>query len=398
MEEYLNGLFKSFWSYIRATPDSKQWWLMVVTVMSVWIVAFILSKGAKSSIFVTREFKILQRLIVAAIIVQTLLVGYFSYQWRKGEIYLTDNEKLVHLGCLLLCIVLQLAWTTKLGKTFSQEKKLGAINTSFTKSMDEEKTRVARLGFNRLRLASALPLAGLLFTLLPTKSNLVAFLLDNSSSMEEHLENGKQVLRNSVHEMGDNVDIVLSLFTETKTPKEDIGQILASTDYTSLNGNHILLDKKEGANMYLDTISATTIKTPLIESIWSTYLFLSTTESYNSQPYNSRNLVLVTDGKESYVKNYTDDFLCTIPAFSDYFGQNISIINLDPDEITNTFFSYAESTCGYVIYQGESQDNYVRSINEILNDVSNDKYFPVWILILSILGSVVTLLIQSKRA
>lgn len=393
MEEYLFSLFQSFGNYVRECVNSVQWWVILVALVVIWFLSLISTKFIRNDTSVTREFKILSTVIIVCAFVELILLSWFSYNWVMTSIYQTDNEKLVHLLSILLCIVIRIVCFTSLSTGFARENKLKNVNTPLTRKDDEDKIKVAKHKYTKLKLWMLLPLLGLLMLLLPNNNkNIVSFLLDNSSSMEDNLHNGKDILFNSIDNMDENTDIILSWFTE-HNPKQDFQSIISENNYERLDGFHRFFADKELAKDALDNIELTG-GTPLIETIWSNFLF--TREQTESQEYAKRIFVIVTDGLAVYVED--DDireFFCAIPEFDEFYQDDINLINLD-DQSHNAFFSKA-TDCEYPIYEGMDMESYTVSINQILEDVSKDRYYPVWLIIFPVLGLIIILFINAKK-
>lgn len=202
MEEYLNSLFKVFGNYAYAITNSEQWWLLPVTLVGIWLIVFVITKFIKEDNNVTREFKILLIIIKVSIAVELILVAWFSYNWARTEIYNTDNEKLSHLICIAIAIIIQIIGFVTLSKCFAREKRLRIINCPVTRSNDEEKGKRAKQQFKIMKFWALIPALGFLLLLLPSnKKSIVSFLLDNSSSMQKHLSNGKEIFANTFYNM-----------------------------------------------------------------------------------------------------------------------------------------------------------------------------------------------------
>ncbi len=392
MEEYLILLFDAFGRYAGAITKSQQWWLIPTVLIGIWLLSIIVTKFIKESIIVTREFKLLSNIIIYSIGVEFLLIIWFIYNWLKTDIYQSDTEKLVHLLSIVVCIIFQIISYRILANGFTRESILQNINCPVTRQDLKSKNKIAVKRFKKIKLWSLIPVLGFLFIFLPIKTdkNLVSFLLDTSSSMDVHIGNGKEILRKSFQNINNDTDIILSWFTENN-PSGDFNDLIKTGNSQQLDGVHQYFTNKQSAINALNSIEFTE-GTPLIETIWSNFLF--TVEHVQNKRYANNIFVLVTDGEDSYFEDEISAFLCEIPQFNSFYQDNINIINLQG--ANNTFFDKANE-CSYAVYEGMDIDSYAAAVQEILTGITKDYYFPVWLSIFCVSGMFIVLLIKPKK-
>jgi len=392
MEDYIVSLFEAMSSYFSMASNSTQWWLVPVTIVLLWLLITISTKFIGDHKVFTREFKIHTFSIVVGVCVELSLIGYFLYSWISTEKYQTDHEKLVHLLCILSCIVVQVMSYKKLANGLQKERLKQNVRHPVTEMDSRRKRKIVTQQFKKMKLWSILPILGFLVLLLPIKrdKNLVSFLLDNSSSMDVHLNNGKQILEKAFKNLDSDTDIVLSWFSENN-PRTDFQKLIRSKDQSQLDGIHQYFTNNESAIQSLNSIEFTET-TPLYESIWSNYLY--TKALVQNKDYTNKIFVMVTDGEDSYFQQESHSFLCAVADFNDFYKDYINIINLQG--LDNTFFEKAED-CNYIVYEGMDLDSYSTAIQEILVGVTKDYYFPAWLCILCVSGMTIVLLIKPKR-
>ncbi|NMH87990.1 hypothetical protein [Flavivirga algicola] len=392
MEEYLILLFEAFGNYMDTVSESQQWWLVPTVLIGIWLLSFTVSKFIKESIIVTREFKILIHIIMYSIAVELLLVIWFMYHWLKTDVYQSDTEKLIHLLSIVVCIVVQIISYKRLANGFKRESILQNINCPATRQDLKGKNKAALQRFKKIKLWSFIPAFGFLLLFLPIKmdKNLVSFLLDTSSSMDVHIGNGQEILRKSFQNINNDTDIILSWFTEN-SPSGNFNDLIRTRNSQQLDGMHQYFTNKHDAINALNGIEFTE-GTPLLETIWSNYLF--TLEHIQNEHYTNNIFVLVTDGEDSYFESEISTFLCEIPQFNNFYQDNINIINLQG--ANNAFFDKADA-CNYAVYEGMDIDSYAAAVQEILAGITKDYYFPVWLAVFCALGMLIVLFIKPKK-
>ncbi len=392
MEEYLILLFEAFGKYIDTMTQSQQWWLVPAVLVGIWLLSMVASKFIKESIIVTRAFKILIHIIICSIVIEFLLVIWFMYHWLKTDIYQSDTEKLVHLFSIIVCIIIQIVSYRVLANGFKRENILQNINCPATRQDLKGKNKAALQRFKKIKLWSLIPAFGFSLLLLPIKmdKNLVSFLLDTSSSMDVHIGNGQEILRKSFQNINNDTDIILSWFTENN-PSGDFNNLIRTSNSQQLDGMHQYFTNKQAAINALNGIEFTE-GTPLLETIWSNYLF--TLEHVQNERYTNNIFVLVTDGEDSYFENEISAFLCEIPQFNNFYQDNINIINLQ--SANNAFFDKANA-CSYAVYEGMDIDSYAAAVQEILAGITKDYYFPVWLAVFCVSGMLIVLFIKPKK-
>lgn len=393
MQEYFKQLFQSFGDYVGSVTASTYWWVPLVALVALWLFWLVAAKvlDKRRNLQLTREFRLLSVLVVMAAIVQLIIIGAYMYLWAKSTFYATDGEKLVSLLSLALVTAVQVTAFVTLSRGFARERLLRNVQCPITRHDDERKQALAKKRFGRLKLWALLPLLGFLLLLLPDRQhNLVSFLFDNSSSMESHIENGKQVLPRVLGKIEGHTDIILSWLSEDD-PKLSLSEIVNQTDYSKLEGIHALYQDANMALASLDGI-AFTKGTPLVEAIWSNYLF--TQQQSGNAEYTRMYFVMVTDGGEGAVGDELQNFLCSVPEYEEFYQGNISIVNLGSAE--GPFFDKALE-CGYEVYDGANLNSYATSIENIFKETFKDWKFPVWLAIFYAMGALTLLFIQPKR-
>jgi hypothetical protein len=252
--------------------------------------------------------------------------------------------------------------------------------------------------FNKSKVWLLAPAAGFLFLLfaLNEEDYLLAVLIDNSTSMENNIENGRMALGETIRDLDDNTDLIISWFTDStgsRAPKTRIADVQAVSDARLLNGRHAFFEDHNQAIQYLESIELTA-KTPLYETIQSQYLFAQSQTA--NREYSRRILIMVTDGAESYMnESEVRNMLCADESF-DQFWDDVGIMNLGGD-LTWDFYDMAMNNCQYYVEEDATLlSSYEYGIREMIREIIKKWYFPVFLALTYIVWVVICLLIRPK--
>lgn len=380
MNDFLNNLFNSLGTfYNEMMAKGTQWWIILVCLIMTWLLVIIASKVIRNTNKLSTYFKIYKSGIIGASIIGLILVSTYCYLYGSTNFYYQSGEELIHLLSLIVILFLAANLLHRLSKGFAQGAR-DIIVQPYTKGEHREFLLKAQSEFKKVKIWMLLPLLGFLALLIGGKpANLVSIVMDNSKSMTGVLEDGKQALGTTISDLNDETDIVLSWLTDVK-PKRKINELMKVSDPSQLEGQHQFFEDKFQAIDYLET-AGTIASSPLLEAMWSNYLFSASQQQALS--YERKLLVLITDGDESYMAEDLQNFFCSVTDFDDFFDE-ISVINLGTS-YDNGFFRKA-SECGYSIdYDGTSLSTYSSSLNEILGQFKSDYLFVIWMAIISVL-------------
>lgn len=348
--------------------------------------------GYLTIFFIHRAF------IWASCLIATGWVAYTCWCWTR-HLYGHNHHEFAHLLCLTIALGAILTGYISLRKYYSRENLRAIMPIARTYSEAEHRSFFARKGFTGLKLAAVIPFAGLLMllTLVDNSRNLIVIFLDNSSSMEAGLARGQQALSQTFSELPESTEIVLASFPlkisgrpaatvdDIMKKKKPRGGLVTSQEFAS----------PAAAESYLQAITIGD-GSPITEAVWDIFLNLKTSRDQAS--YENRKLLIVTDGGDGYITETTNrskKFLCSDPAFEEFFNSSdVHLISINND--TGRFFDDA-TNCGYDIQDGNSLDSYTAAVDEALGAMTADWNFVWWMLIFLVTFFLSCLIISPER-
>ena len=110
-------------------------------------------------------------------------------------------------------------------------------NLPYTSNEQNQYYKIAAVAFHKIKYWLLLPpLAFLILLMQDTSPKLISVLLDNSSSMENEIQTGREAISSAFNTLDDNTDIVLGWLSEEKIGFENADQLVQIKDYKELNG------------------------------------------------------------------------------------------------------------------------------------------------------------------
>ncbi|MFA0960222.1 hypothetical protein AB9P05_00290 [Roseivirga sp. BDSF3-8] len=400
MMEYLSDLSDAIASYFRHFVQSnfQALWVVLAALAGIYLLTVLLSRIGSPERPYTREHHIRRSSLIASVTVIGLLIAIFSYLWADTDFYVRQPVHFTHWLALVVCMVITIIVLAGMRTRYYRGRISSLVTPAFTPGEGRRFGRNARSLFQKSKLWIIAPAAGFLLLLfaLHKPDYLVAVLIDNSTSMETNIENGKLALGETITDLDDNTDVIISWFTDssgTSVPKTTAAQIQAVSDARQLNGRHAFFEDHNQAIQYLESIELTA-KTPLYETIQSQFLFAQN-QTMNRE-YSRRILIIVTDGAESYMDTReVENMLCADESF-DLFWDDIGIMNLGGD-LNWDFFDMAMNVCNYYVEQDATYlSSYQSGVQEMIREILKKWYFPVFLAITYIVWAVVCLLIRPK--
>jgi len=398
MSEFLGNFFKAIRQYFDDfILGGYQGLLFILLVtVSVLVLTIIFSNQFLPRSPRTREFHVLRVLIGSVSVVLSLALGSFCYRWSNTDYYIHSPNQFVHLIIVLgLSLALVLLYI-KFASNFDRYKVRNLYLPAFTIGENARFLKGTRKLFDKTKLWLALPLASFLLLLLYfIKPNyLVAVLIDNSSSMEAHVETGKAAISETFSELDDHSDLILSWFTE-KNPKQDISRVISMRNWSQLEGKHYFFQDKYQALQHLESIDLVG-GTPLYETLHS--LFLYAQEQVANTNYAKKVLIIVSDGAEAYIQNdraTLSQILCSNDQF-DAFWDDVGLMNMGGD-LTGPFFDLAMNQCNYYVEEdATSLSSYKIGLDQMIQEFKHSWFFPIWMASIFGISLVVCLTISPK--
>ncbi|MGB3182105.1 MAG: hypothetical protein WBB45_11995 [Cyclobacteriaceae bacterium] len=400
MKEFFSNFADAVGSYFRHFIDSnfQALWIVLIALLGIYVLTVLLSRFGNPPEPYSREHFIRRNSVIASIIVISILIAVFSYLWANTDFYLDNPVHFSHWLALVVSMVAAIVFMMGLRSRYYRGSIRSIMLPAFTPGEGRRFGRMGRALFNKSKIWLLVPAAGFLLLLfaLNKEDYLLAVLIDNSTSMESNIENGKMALGETIRDLDDNTDLVISWFTDStgaRAPKTRISDVQAVSDARQLNGRHAFFEDHNQAIQYLKSIELTA-KTPLYETIQSQYLFAQTQTA--NREYGRRILIMVTDGAESYMNEAeVRDMLCADESF-DLFWDDIGIMNLGGD-LNWDFYDMAMNDCQYYVEEDATMlSSYESGIREMIREIIKKWYFPALLAFTYIVWVIVSLLIRPK--
>ena len=373
----------------------EAWWLPFVILIAMYALFVIINRFDRKRFPLAKPHYILRNVIVVAAVAAFLLIAFYCFLWSSSTYYSKHGTELIHLvtlgAVLLVAIIALLGWRKK----FERERLKEVVEQPLTQKEERRFFFLAYKSFNKSKLWLLFPALGfiMLVAFLYRPYSLVSFILDNSSSMAGHIEQGRDSLIRTIQELDGNTEIIIGWLTEDKPPKASIEEITAVTETSLLLGQHGFFTNKKQAQDYLLGDIPVNGGTPLYEAIWSNFLFAKT--QTRNRNYSRRLLVIVTDGGDNLAGEKLERFLCTREDFAEFFPE-VACVNLGGED-TNNFFQKARD-CNYLIEDGSDKETYSIALDTILHNYKNNWSFIIWLAIIYVVLSMIAVAIQPRRA
>jgi len=395
MSDFFERLIDSLVEFYEDFIYGKEaWWLPLAVLAAMYTLFLIVIRFNSKRFPFLQNHYILSGVIVAAACAAFLLIAFYCYLWSSSSYYVKHRTEFIHLLALSLVLLAAIMAFLIWRKKFERERLRELVAQPLTQNEQNRFYNQAQKDFNKSKLWLLLPALGfvMLTAFLYRSHNVVSFILDNSSSMDAHIEQGKESLIRTIQELDDNTDIIIGWLTQDKPPKTSIAEIITENDDRRLLGQHSFFTNKQQAQDYLADIPGTP-GTPLYEAIWSNLLFAKAHAS--NRIYGRRLLVIVTDGEDNGVQQEElQNFLCSQPDFAEFFT-NVACINLGGNE-SNNFFQKAQD-CGYRVEDGSDKETYSIALDTILHEYKNNWSFIIWLAICYVALTLIAMTVQPVR-
>lgn len=391
MEKILDDIWLAPLIFWENTDFSKpEFWLhLLLPLLGIWGLSMLLLRLRKSD-DLGRKFFIEKSVFLAAYGMATLLIAGYCINWSNG-FYQVDSLELADLFALSFCLFIGSMSLKSLSGNYQRSNHQNLIGQPLSRSEEEDQLLIAKGKFIQLKKFLLVPLFA--FSLLWFFSNknyqLVSFVLDTSSSMgiesdqgEIPLETGKRALRKTVLEFDDFTDVIITTF-QNGDRKNSIDEIINSSESSLKGYNSFYFGEEKTATInYIGTIGEEkkdlSDYSPVCEVVWKNFLFSQ--KQGMERNYETIASVLMTDGGDNKIVEL-DGFFCDHPAYSDFFGSNVNIINLNfysPEDLP--FMAKAEE-CGYAIEMGYDALTFNAALDHILGDFKQNWSFIAWLAI-----------------
>ncbi|MEM7101691.1 MAG: hypothetical protein AAF502_01095 [Bacteroidota bacterium] len=413
-QQFFNGLFPAFGSYARdafATLLLSEWIFVILPVVISWVLVTVYLKFRKSKETVGRVTEIHLAWVLVGALVSLGFLGYFVFRWGTGY-YKETTAEFWHLMSFLVSMIVLLVSFARLSGQFDREKIHNLIRQPLTTRQRKRRVLAMRQLFGRLKLALLLiPLGFVIIPLLKAPNNLVSIVIDNTASMNQPLEHGKEALTTTIEELDDKTDILLTYFPddiERDNYDSDINDIMSASRSSQLAGVSAFYQDKDAAIEGVQNIELLKLQTnfsPLFEVI--RHNWLRTEEEVSQQDgvinYKAIVSVIVTDGQENIVRdslNGTRQMFCDDSTYStDFFDQVffIDIFRSDLGTSVNSVLFDNIDDCEYEILAGSDLSSYEQSLEDILGDFGRDWHFIAWLVIIYLLMALIITIIRPKK-
>lgn len=388
MVQFFTSLMASLGSYfVNAEYDHFAFWLYVcLPLVATWVVvkAVLLASSDPKRDQGTRVVVIHKTYVWSIAAILTVLIAVYIFLWGENY-YVNKPHQSAHLLSILIASTLLFLSFMALRNLFSKERIQDLFSQPLSRQEEEVFLNGAKRSYRNLKLALLLPLLGFLalFLLITTSYTLISVVIDNSSSMGEAnekghvpIETGKTALRNTIYNLRERADIIITTFEPDANYKTTVQEIVSASSWEELKGLNVFFSdsqKKEAIN-FVDNIEARDdIGSPICETIWKNFLF--TREQREQKPYKEAISIIITDGKEIGVSSGLAGFFCDHANYHDFFGAGSGIYLIDLTGLGNNEFMEKALACGYAVEDGSDATLYELSLDRILRYFKRDWSF-----------------------
>lgn len=415
MDQFFQELGLAFISmyYEANLPDGilNLFLMILLSVLVVWALAvvvmrlFLRQAGTDQDGYFRRGMHIRQGWYIAAsgagLIITALIVFLdFSDGIEAFRLNYPFTSRFGFLMMLISTFCIAILSLVSIRKQYDRDKWQEVMRMPLTRTQESHYFQIAWRFFQKIRWFILIPLLGFAIGLGFQKkeyNNLVAIVLDNSTSMQEPINRGKAALDDVLAGLDAKVEVVVTVLT----PGNGYGDLQAITAIGSreaLAGSPLHFGDQESAREYISQIEASNPDSPIAEAIWKTFLFSQEYINQGNEFY-SQVLIIVSDGEVSLGNG---DFFCSSQEFSDVFGlDNVFLIDVAGNGISpnsaNTFFQEAYN-CGYEVRQGTDLAQYSEGVQDALQGVKKgDWYWTIWAVIICIISILITVFINPRK-
>ena len=379
-------------------------WILILggSLMACYLLLLILMRLKTGQLTYLRPFFISKRTIISYSIVTFILLLIIIYKWHFTNFFSTNHIQFILLFSVFLLLVLQASSFFRFSSFFDRNKSSLIFYPGIGSRSSNETRNMAVREYNKTKIWLILPLFSFLLLLVPENNkNLISILIDNSSSMNGNgetnapIEIGKTAITNTLSCLDSKTDIILSWFSSPleRGYKSNFNEIKKERQSTNLSASNNGFIGTGGALSYLNNISIIP-PTPLIETIWSNFLYSK--EFSQENQYDKKVSIIITDGKESVIQDDINSFSFCETDGPESFFDNISIINMG-GKPSDPFFRKASGCSIYIEENGLDEVSYENALNQFLIEFIKDWAFIMWLALLAIIPILISLMIHVQK-
>jgi len=302
---------------------------------------------------------------------------------------------------LFIALLIPLISLFSLRRFFTNEDLKEIASQPKTQNQLEETITHSKKIFKKTKLLYLVLLIGFIFLLfsLQKGKNLISIVFDNSGSMER--KNAIEALSETFDNLDKNNEIILTtldgLGENSSGAKSSLNEILGIDDYNKLQGGNVVsftdpISAKNGLNQITNQCWGS----PICESIWKSFLFIKDVKANNS--YNNRLLIIITDGDDNIGntilinKFFFDDetFVSIFPT------EKVFLIDYSDGKTNPLLQRFSDSGCESYIVTNNKLD-YNEALDSALKSFKNNWYLIYWVIIITVLMSIIALLVEPKK-
>jgi hypothetical protein len=401
----MEELFKVFGEYIRVAEfNSFEFWAYPIgTIIVIWLLTIIgLKIIPKKKSKLKTVFRIHQFWICSALIIATVIISLICYWWATNYF----SEKQLQLSLLIslsIALLVPIISLFNLRSFFTTDELKEIAEQPKTPVQLETRVSDTKKAFRKKKLCYILLLIGFLFLLfsLNTGKNLISIVFDNSGSMSH--DNAKSALAETLKELDDNNEIVLTTldgsgYIAENNAKKSISDIMNTKNSNDLfAGNVRTYNRPQDALNDINSISGFDCCSPICESIWKTHLFIQETKQTNI--YNKKLLIIITDGDDNYVSNTLNRksfFFDNNDFANNFLPENVFIIDFSMNNNNSFMQKFDQAGCESYIVDDIKQD-YLDALDASLNNFKNNWYLVIWVIIITSILTIIAFFIEPKK-
>lgn len=389
----LENLFQAPAEYWQKADLASQWsnllLLLLITTISIWFVAWIISRlDTQVRWFHSRAFNLYRGWYLASLFVLAIIIALVAYNdcaisggtHIPGWSALTPfNLLIVILGITIASFYFYKIWAT----TTRSSLQYRIAPTHITRHTQFEAHKLQKKQLLNWRFALLLPAACFLFMikcLLKEERVFLAIVLDNSASMEEPINNGKRVLAESLALLEVESEYIVTTLQRSDT--KDMSQIMAQNSPEQMAGISRRFYSNTDAISYIesDYVKAESINSPVVEATWKTFLMSVDESSTPLSSFDKKALIVVTDGDDN-VEDFTR-FLCDDEAFNQAFTpQDVLFVDVHKDDGQTIDIPLFQTClgCGFTIGSGKDYESYADSVLSLVDGIAKKPPFlTIW--------------------
>ncbi|MBE5322025.1 VWA domain-containing protein [Pedobacter sp. MR2016-19] len=384
-----------YWSNAKFS-EILFWVFPFSTFLGIYVLTLILCKLFPVSSPVLTVFSIYRAWIIASMCASLIIVSLISVWWAIN--FFSSNPWQMSL---LLSLILSLS---------SAAIALLSLKTRFKKNRSNEILEIpATLGkreanflyvgkrFRKLKIYWLLPLSGFLFLLagLTKGQNLISIIYDNSASMVQ--TNAQSALAETFAKLDVRNQITLTTLEGLDAPddpqaKTSVTQLINMTDPSALKAGKVMFfENPRAAEEGLAQISNACMGSPILESVWKTFLYTSK----DRETFDNKIMIVITDGLDNMdEKLLTGPFVFEFEEFQNaYPPDKLFVINYGQEGQSNLIKKFELAGCEVTV-AGNNKQNYLEALDNALGSFKSDLNILYWTLLTVLIFSVAGIMIN----